>query len=178
MSKVLRVRIKCCVTCPIDWPPSIPSGCGLALPDTFSFRQQVLGKNLQVINQIKKANHHFIPALLPPDDGFRRVWILRIVSRVVEMGGALNASPWRQVDGLCEVVPELPMPVVLRDAQDCSCLATREHHPIFEIFASGMHVRMNGGQRYWLADLKGSIDTIVWIARWNLEGAIRCRQSL
>src|ERR1700751_617652 len=94
------------------------------------------------------------------------------------MCGALNPCAWRQGDRLCEVVPELPMPVVLRHAQDCSRLAIGEHHAVLEIFTSCVHVRMNRRQSYGFADLKGSIDTIVGIAWRDLERAIARRQCL
>src|SRR5436190_18018708 len=67
--------------------------CILSVRSNFLFRQQVFGRDPRIVNQVEEANHHLVPALLPPTHGLCGVWILRIVRRVVEMRCAFNSRP-------------------------------------------------------------------------------------
>src|ERR1700751_4401667 len=97
---------------------SMISDCSLAVRNNFLFRQQVFGRDPRIVNQVEEANHHLVPALLPPDHSLCGVWILRIVWRVIEMRCAFNSRPRGQHNWFVEVVPKLPVPVVLRHAQN------------------------------------------------------------
>src|SRR6185437_12928289 len=58
---------------------SVARDRGLIVRGWFLFRLQVLGRHVGVIDQVEKANHHLVPALLAPDYSFCGVRILRIV---------------------------------------------------------------------------------------------------
>src|SRR6266567_1567298 len=156
----------------------LPATETLLFATSFFSGNRSLGDSSGSLNQVEEADHHLVPALLTPNHRLRRVWILGIVRRIVEMRGAFNPSPWGQHNRLVEVVPKLPVPVVLRHAQDRPRLTTREHHAIFEILSSGVHVRMNRGQYHLLAYFKRSVHTVVGIAGRNFESAIARRQGL
>src|SRR5271167_3319029 len=42
-------------------------------------RQHFFGRQVGRECYVEEADHHLIETLLPPDHGFRRVWILRII---------------------------------------------------------------------------------------------------
>src|SRR2546422_10601116 len=55
---------------------------------------------------------------LAPDHSLGGVGILRIVLGIIETLGALELGSLGQLDGLREVVPKLPVPVVARNVEE------------------------------------------------------------
>src|SRR5580692_7975515 len=51
---------------------------------------QVFRGHRRVELQVDESHHHFIPTLLSPDHTLGRVWILRVVRRIIEMRGAFD----------------------------------------------------------------------------------------
>src|SRR5207302_7728613 len=102
----------------------------------------------------------------------RRVWILGIAWRVVEVRGALDLCSFGKSDRLGQVVPELPVPVVGGDFQDCLRLTVGKYQTIFEVFAARVHVGMKSDELHFSWDFEGGVYTIVRISGRNSEGAV------
>ena len=136
------------------------------LVDVYGSRRrgQFLGGHCRVKLQIEKTDHHFIPALLPPYHRFGGIGIVRIVGRIVEMRGAFDLGALRQRNGIGKVVPQLPMPVINRHAQNRFTTAVGENQSVVERFSARVHVRMQSHQRDVFAHLKGGVDFVIRVA--------------
>src|SRR5690242_11410261 len=66
---------------------------------------------------IEPADHHFFPRLVAPADLLLRVRIVAVVGRIVEVRGALDLRPLGQHDRIGEVIEELPVEIVIGNAQ-------------------------------------------------------------
>src|SRR5258707_4623959 len=64
------------------------------------------------------------------------------------------------------------MPVVVRHAENRSAFAARKHQAIFKVLAAPVHVRMQTGKLYVRGNFKAGVDSIIRMARRNLEGAV------
>ncbi len=138
----------------------------------LGFGNKRAGGSFGVEDQIEEADHHFVPALLAPDYGFGGVGIFGIVGGIVEVRGAFDLGALGQVERRVEVVPELPAPIVFRDAEKRFGAAVGIDDAIFEIFAARVHVRMQAGQFYVGEHVERGIDFVVRIARRNFECAV------
>src|SRR6266404_1522572 len=107
-----------------------------------SRRRDFLRGYRRVKFQIEKPDHHFIPALLAPNDCLGRIRVFRIVWRIVETGGALNFCALWQINRIGKVVPKLPMPVIGGNTQNGLRFAIWKCQPIFKRFAARVHVRV------------------------------------
>src|SRR5580765_1762449 len=161
------------ITPPREFPPN----GNISVYVHRSWRRDFLGRHSRLKSQVEEADHHFIPALLAPNDGLGWIRVFRIVGRVVEVGGALNFGTLRQINGIGKVVPELPMPVIGRDAQNGLGFAVWKCQAIFKRLASRVHVRVQTDQLYGLLYLKRGIDFVVRVARRNLECSVRSREG-
>src|SRR5258708_34986862 len=64
------------------------------------------------------------------------------------------------------------MPVVVRHAENRSAFAARKHQAIFKVLAASVHVRMQTRKLYVRGNFKAGVDSIIRMARRNLEGPI------
>jgi len=148
----------------IPWKPSV-SVDGAWGTD---FRRGHVGVKFEV----EEAHHHFVPALLAPDDGLGGVGVFGIAGGIVEMGGAFDLGAAREADGIGEVVPELPVPVEGGDAEDGFGPAIGKSQAIFKRLAAAVHVRVQGDELDVFLHLKGGVHFVVGIARRNLKGSV------
>ena len=134
--------------------------------------EQGAGGRFGVEDEVEEADHHFVPALLAPDDGFGGVGIFGIVGGVVEVRGAFDLGALGQIERRVEVVPELPAPIVFGDAQQRFGAAVGIDDAVFEIFAARVHVRMQAGELYVGEDVESGVDFVIRIAGRNFECAV------
>src|SRR5882724_11077653 len=64
------------------------------------------------------------------------------------------------------------MPVVMRHAENGFGFAARKNQAIFKVLAAPVHVRMQAGKLYIRGNFKAGVDSIIRMARRNLEGAV------
>src|SRR6202035_2452113 len=88
------------------------------------------------------------------------------------MRSALDLCPFGKSDGVGEVVPELPVPVVGGNLQQCLRLTVGKYQAVFEVLAAGVHVGMKRNQPYVSGDFEVGIDAVVWISGRNFESSI------
>src|SRR5262249_9691232 len=100
-----------------------------------SWRIILLPRALIDIDVIDEADHHFLPGLIPPADYLRRVGVVEVLLRVVEVGGTLDARARGQFQRRLEAVVALPVEVVTRHSQRYLRLAVRVDDVVLEVLA-------------------------------------------
>src|SRR5215472_16957668 len=80
-------------------------------------RNQVLGIESGIKRHFKKADHHFIPALISVVDFLRSIGIVGIVHRIVVVRRAFDYCARRQNEFLSGLIAELPTEAVTWHAQ-------------------------------------------------------------
>src|SRR5688572_17389798 len=68
---------------------------------------------LRVNRVIEEPVHHLFPGLFAETDGLRRVGILRILSRIVEMRDGFDLRSLRNSDRRLRVVIDLPAEIIV-----------------------------------------------------------------
>src|SRR5262249_47138653 len=107
----------------------------------------------------------------------RGVRVMWIIGGVVEMRCALDLRALGENNGLREVVPELPMPVVVRNTEQRFRFARGIDQAIFEILPAPMHVGMQAGQSHSGTHGELRMHAVVRISGWNRELSIRGGQG-
>jgi hypothetical protein len=138
--------------------------------------EQFVNRETGVEDQVEEPDHHLVPALVAPRHFFGGIGGLRVVRRVVEVGGAIDPGTLRQRDRLLKVVPVLPVPVEMRHSEKDVRLAGWKHRAVLEVLSASVHVRMQAGELDVGAHLEAGIDTIIRITRRNPERAIDGRE--
>ena len=92
------------------------------------------------------------------------------------MRSAFDLGASREHQRLAQVIPQLPVELVVGDAQERSRFAARKLHAELEIFPATVHVRMQTVQCHGRSQLKFCIHPVVGITRGNLEFSVRCRE--
>ena len=83
----------------------------------------LVGADPGIEAHVEHADHHLVEALLTPDHRLGRVRILRVILRIVEALGTLEFRALGHLDGVGEIVPELPVPGEARHVQQGLALA-------------------------------------------------------
>src|SRR5262249_965777 len=72
---------------------------------------------ISVVVIAQPADHHFFPGLLAPFHILRRIGVIFVARRVVEMGGAFDLRPFRNRERLFGHVVSLPVEILARPVQ-------------------------------------------------------------
>src|SRR5258708_35874354 len=92
------------------------------------------------------------------------------------MSGAFNFRALGKINGFREVIPQLPMPVVFRHAEDGLLLAVGKYQSVLERFPARVHVWMQPHEFYVLAHFKRGVHLVIRNTRGNLERAVGSRE--
>ena len=134
--------------------------------------KDLLQRHGGIEDDIEEADHHLVPALVAPEDIFRRIGIEGVVGRVVEVRGAIDAGTFGQRDRLAQFVPKLPGGPVVGNLQERASLAAGVHDAVLEILAAAVHVRMQAVQCDVVAQFERRIHPMVGVAGRNFELAV------
>ncbi len=100
---------------------------------------------LAVQRVVQERDAHFVGGLLAPGGRFRRrVWVARVVRRIVVGRGHLDAGAFREGDGLLVEVGRLPVEVPVGDGNQRHFLAAWQERGQLHGPAQEVHVRRHG----------------------------------
>ena len=91
---------------------------------------------LRVDGNLEPADHHLFPTLISPTNFLGRIRIRRVVRGIVEVRNTLDPRSLGQCLWLSQVVEELPIKIIPRNAKQCLALPGWINSSILEIFAT------------------------------------------
>ena len=143
-----------------------------AQDDNLVAHEELLFIHVGGDSDVEEADHHLFVGLAAPADFYVGIGIMRVVLGVVVPRDGLEFGSGFKEARLGQAIAELPVKVVVVQAQQRLSAAIGMNDVVFEGLAAQVHVRKEAEERAVVGHGAPDIDAVVVGARRNDEGVI------